>query len=108
VARGEEKVMDIDLRIPMGMMFSMSGAVLLAFGLATRAQTNLYAKSLGLNVNLLWGAVLLAFGLIVLNMGRRGQGRIEMQKAKDKGPGTQKAGTEKTGTEKTGTKGLRD
>jgi hypothetical protein len=72
--------MEIDLRIPMGMMFSMAGAVLLAFGLATRNQAETYAKSFGINGNLWWGAGVLVFGLIVLNLGRRGQGRIEMKK----------------------------
>jgi hypothetical protein len=72
--------MDIDLRIPMGMMFSMAGAVLLAFGLATRNQAGIYAKSFGIDGNLWWGVVVLAFGLIVLNLGRRGQGLIEMRK----------------------------
>ena len=72
--------MEIDLRIPMGMMFSMIGAVLLAFGLATRTHTEMYAKSFGINVDLWWGVVVLVLGLIMLNMGRRGQGQIELKK----------------------------
>lgn len=72
--------MEIDLRIPMGMMFSMAGAVLVAFGMATRARADMYAKSFGWNVNMWWGIAVLAFGLIVLNLGRRGQGKIEMRK----------------------------
>lgn len=74
--------MEIDLRIPMGMMFSMAGAVLLAFGLASRERADLFAKSFGINADIWWGAVVLIFGLIVLNLGRRGQGRIEMKKKK--------------------------
>lgn len=74
--------MDIDLRIPMGMMFSMAGAVLLAFGLATRDRADMYAKCFGTNVDLWWGAVVLVFGLWVLHLGRNGQGRIEMGKKK--------------------------
>jgi hypothetical protein len=76
--------MDIDLRIPLGMMLSMTGAVLAAFGLATRNVPDMYAKSLGINGNLWWGMVVLAFGLVVLNLGRRGQGRIEMRKKAEK------------------------
>ena len=67
--------MEIDLRIPLGMMFSMMGAVLSAFGLATRTRPDLYVKSLGINGDMWWGVVLLVFGIIVLNLGRRGQGR---------------------------------
>ncbi len=38
--------MNLDLRLPMGMMFSILGAVLLAFGLATRARPELYTPEL--------------------------------------------------------------
>ena len=72
--------MHLDLRIPMGMMFSMAGAVLMAFGLATRSRAELYAKSLGINANLWWGIVVLVFGIIVLTLGRSGQSRIEQKK----------------------------
>lgn len=76
--------MDLDLRIPMGMMFSMAGVVLFAFGLATRNREDMYTKSFGINADLWWGVVVLVFGLIVLHLGRKGQGRIEMRK-KEKG-----------------------
>lgn len=72
--------MNLDLRIPMGMMFSMAGAVLFAFGLATRTRPELYSKCFGINANLWWGAAVLIFGVIVISLGRRGQGRIELQK----------------------------
>lgn len=72
--------MNLDLRLPMGMMFSILGAVLLAFGLATRARPELYGRSFGINANLWAGVALFLFGLIVVGMGRRGQGRIEQKK----------------------------
>jgi len=37
----------------------------------------LYAKSLGIDVNLWWGLVLLVFGVVALTLGRRGQMRME-------------------------------
>ena len=55
--------MNLDLRIPMGLMFTLTGLILTVFGLATNGNAALYAKSLGINVNLWWGLVLLAFGL---------------------------------------------
>lgn len=64
----------------MGMMFSIVGAILMAFGLATRARHEIYTRSFGMNVDLWWGAALLIFGLIVVGIGRRGQGRIEQSK----------------------------
>jgi hypothetical protein len=69
--------MNLDVRIPMGMMFTMIGAVLLAFGLAIRGKTAFYAHGTGVNGDLWWGFVLLVFGVIVLTFGRRGQARIE-------------------------------
>ncbi len=76
--------MNLDLRIPMGMMFSMAGAVLLAFGVATRNRPDLYTRCFGMNPNLWSGIVVFAFGLIVVGLGRRGQGRIEMEKQRAK------------------------
>jgi hypothetical protein len=72
--------MNLDLRIPIGMMFSMAGAVITAFGLATRDRPELYARSLGIDANLWWGLVVLVFGIVVLTMGRRGQAKIEQKK----------------------------
>jgi hypothetical protein len=68
--------MSLDLRIPMGLMFTMVGAILTAFGLATRDRADLYARSLGIDANLWWGVVLLVFGIVMLTLGRRGQVRL--------------------------------
>jgi hypothetical protein len=68
--------MSLDLRIPMGLMFTLVGIILVAFGLATNANTALYARSLGINANLWWGLVLLIFGITMFLMGRRGQKRL--------------------------------
>ena len=67
--------MSLDLRIPLGAMFSLLGAILSAFGLATNGNEKLYAPSLGINANLWWGLVLLAFGLTMFVLGKRGQKR---------------------------------
>ncbi|MGA7859667.1 MAG: hypothetical protein WCA11_17155, partial [Terracidiphilus sp.] len=67
--------MILDLRIPMGLMFTLAGLILTFFGFATKGDAALYAKSLGINANLWWGLVLLAFGLTMFLLGRRGQKR---------------------------------
>jgi len=72
--------MKLDLRIPLGMLFTFLGTILAAFGLSTRGNPDLYAKSLGIDINLWWGFVLLAFGVAMLTLGRRGQAKIEGQK----------------------------
>ncbi|HTW61174.1 MAG TPA: hypothetical protein VMD55_05150 [Terracidiphilus sp.] len=68
--------MSLDLRLPMGLMFTLTGTILTAFGLATRGNQVLYARSVGIDVNLWWGMVLLFFGIFMLVLGRRGQMRI--------------------------------
>lgn len=67
--------MSLDLRIPMGMMFTLVGAILVAFGIATNGSA-IYKASLGINANLWWGFVLLIFGLTMLMLGRRSQKRL--------------------------------
>lgn len=62
--------MGIDIRLPIGMLFTVIGVILSLFGaVSDRA---IYQRSLGINVNLYWGLVLLLFGVIMLVLGRRG------------------------------------
>ena len=65
--------MNLDLRLPIGLMFSIFGVVLVAFGLLS--DPAIYARSLGINVNLWWGLVLLVFGLVMLTFAIRARGR---------------------------------
>ena len=67
--------MSLDLRIPMGLMFTLVGAILSVFGIATRGSA-IYEASLGINANFWWGLVLLVFGLTMLLLGRRSQARL--------------------------------
>jgi hypothetical protein len=76
--------MNVDLRIPMGMMLTLMGTVLMAFGLSTKGNPELYARCLGINLNLWCGLALLVFGLLMVVFGRRGQARIEAAKKKSK------------------------
>ena len=78
--------MHYDARISIGMLFTLTGTILTALGLATRDNAAVYVKSLGIDVNLWWGLALLVFGILVLALGRRGQARME--KAGTKGRGT--------------------
>lgn len=56
--------MKLDLRMPIGLMFGLFGVMLTVYGLVS--DNAIYARSLGINVNLWWGLVLLAFGLVML------------------------------------------
>ena len=69
--------MGIDIRLPIGMLFTAIGLILGIFGaMSDRA---LYQRSLGINVNLWWGIALLAFGVFMLLLGRRGHRRAHAQ-----------------------------
>jgi hypothetical protein len=56
--------MNFDLRLPLGLMFTLYGALLTGYGVFS--DPAIYKKSLGINVNLSWGLVLLAFGIVCL------------------------------------------
>lgn len=65
--------MGLDIRWPIGLMFSLIGAMLTLFGLLTNSKTEVYEGSLGININLIWGLVLLIFGVFMLVMALRGK-----------------------------------
>jgi hypothetical protein len=54
--------MHLDLRLPIGLMFSIFGVMLVAYGLLSDAA--IYGRSRDQR-NLWWGLVLLAFGLVM-------------------------------------------
>jgi hypothetical protein len=54
----------LDLRLPIGLLFSLLGLLLLGFGLLS--DPALYRASLGVNVNLWWGLAMLVFGALML------------------------------------------
>ena len=70
--------MQLDLRTPMGLMFSITGAILVIWGLKTNGDA-IYARSLGINANLWWGIVLLIFGLTMFILGERRQHKLEKE-----------------------------
>jgi hypothetical protein len=56
----------LDVRLPIGGLFTVLGLLLAGYGVATAADSALYAKSLSVNVNLWWGLVMLVFGVLLL------------------------------------------
>ena len=63
--------MGLDIRWPIGLMFSLVGALLVIYGLATFSDAETYRRSLDININLRWGVVLLVFGGWMLLMAWR-------------------------------------
>lgn len=61
----------VDIRFPIGLMFTILGVLVTIFGVATISDTGLYQKSLGINVNIFMGIIMLVFGLFMLLMALR-------------------------------------
>ncbi len=76
--------MGLDIRWPIGLMFSLVGVILVIHGLLTSSTPEFYKRSLDININLIWGLVLVVFGIWMLVMAWRGG-----KKAADSGTGQQ-------------------
>jgi len=65
--------MGLDIRLPIGSFFALIGIVLTAYGIL--GDPSIYQRSLGINVNTLWGLALVVFGVGMLYFGRRATSR---------------------------------
>jgi uncharacterized membrane protein len=63
--------MHLDIRLPIGLMFSLLGAILTVYGLFTASDRKALEPSLGININLWWGLFILAFGIVMLLLAGR-------------------------------------
>ena len=62
--------MNLDVRLPMGLLFLILGVILTIYGFVS--DPAIYAKhSLGENVNIHWGLVFGVFGLLMLFLSRK-------------------------------------
>ncbi len=61
----------LDLRWPIGGLFTALGLLLTGYGIATAGDPTHYARAVSVNINLWWGLVMLLFGLVLLAGARR-------------------------------------
>ncbi len=66
--------MGLDIRWPIGFMFTLIGLLLAVYGAVVKSD---HVISLGININLIWGIVLLAFGVFMLLGAIKGKGKNE-------------------------------
>ena len=65
-----DAAMSIDVRLPIGGLFTALGVIVGGYGIATYGDAAHYERSLGTNVNLWWGIVMLVFGLAMIALAR--------------------------------------
>lgn len=63
--------MGVDIKLPIGLMFSILGVILTIHGFLTATNAEFYKKSLDINVNLWTGLSMLAFGIIMLALSKK-------------------------------------
>jgi hypothetical protein len=61
--------MGLDVRLPVGVMFGIMGALLVGYGVL--GDQSIYARSLGINVNTIWGGVMIVFAAVLLRLASR-------------------------------------
>jgi len=62
--------MQLDIRLPIGLMFGLLGVILTLYGLVTGSDAAMYQRSLGLNINLWSGLIFLLFAATMLLLAR--------------------------------------
>lgn len=60
-----------DVRLPIGGLFAVLGAIVLVYGFLTASDTAKYVRSQGININIWWGLVMLVFGVVLLAVALR-------------------------------------
>jgi multisubunit Na+/H+ antiporter MnhG subunit len=58
-----------DIRLPIGGLFTVLGVLLAGYGLF--GSKDIYERSLGININLVWGIPMLVFGVAMIMLARR-------------------------------------
>ncbi|MCU0367026.1 MAG: hypothetical protein MUC70_00050 [Bacteroidales bacterium] len=56
----------LDIRFPIGLMFTIFGVLITIYGLATMGNEAMYVRSLNVNINLVSGICMTVFGVIML------------------------------------------
>jgi hypothetical protein len=65
--------MGLDIRWPIGIIFTLYGLILIVFGALTDAA--IFERSLGVNIDLWWGVAMLVFGFFMGGLALRASRR---------------------------------
>jgi membrane-bound ClpP family serine protease len=69
--------MNLDIKIPIGLLFTILGVLLTIFGLATLGETELYSRSLNININLWTGLAMVVIGVFMLSTAKYRKGQTK-------------------------------
>jgi hypothetical protein len=81
--------MGLDIRVPIGLMFGVLGAMLAVYGMFF-SDPAIYERSLGININIWWGLILLAFGAGMYFFGQRANATVRPKNDRPEGSTTEK------------------
>jgi uncharacterized protein YhhL (DUF1145 family) len=56
----------LDIKLPIGLLFTIMGIILTIYGVITNSDAAMYEKSLQININLSSGIIMLLFGITML------------------------------------------
>lgn len=82
--------MGLDIRLPIGLFFSALGLLLTSFGIfasdaVSSSSAAPHIRSSGINIDVIWGVVLLFFGLGMIILARRARkARPDRSQARDR------------------------
>ena len=65
--------MHLDIRVPMALMFGLLGAILAVYGMLNGSHPEIQQRSLGININLWWGIVMIVFAIAMYAWSRTGK-----------------------------------
>ncbi len=69
--------MNLDIKIPIGLLFTILGVLLTIFGLTTIGDTELYSRSLNININLWTGLAMVVIGVFLLSTAKYRKDPVE-------------------------------
>lgn len=61
--------MGLDVRVPIGMLFTLLGLLITGYGVVTWGQSGMTPE--GVPIDVVWGVVLLVFGLLMFGLAER-------------------------------------
>ncbi len=61
--------MGLDIRLPIGIIFTIYGAILIIYGLVV--DPAIFVNSVGVNIDIWWGGAMLVFGLVMAYLAYR-------------------------------------